>query len=113
MLFRSGLSSFHYRPFTLEGNFLAMEAVHEMLLQSHGGVIRLFPAVPTQWKNAAFERLRAEGGFEVTAERRDGRVVSWQIRATVAGTLRLADPSTGRIVEHVLGAGQSVTARTR
>ena len=30
----SGFSSFTYRPFTLEGNFLAMEAVHEMLLQS-------------------------------------------------------------------------------
>ena len=31
---KSGFSSMTYRPFTLEGNFLAMEAVHEMLLQS-------------------------------------------------------------------------------
>ena len=30
----SGFSSFTYRPFTLEGNFLAAQAVHEMLLQS-------------------------------------------------------------------------------
>ena len=30
----SGFSGFTYRPFTLEGNFLAMQAVHEMLLQS-------------------------------------------------------------------------------
>ncbi len=31
---KSGYSNFTYRPFTLEGNFLAMHAVHEMLLQS-------------------------------------------------------------------------------
>ena len=31
---RSGYSSFVYRPFTLEGNFLAAQAVQEMLLQS-------------------------------------------------------------------------------
>jgi alpha-L-fucosidase 2 len=30
----SGFSGFTYRPFTLEGNFLAAHAVHEMLLQS-------------------------------------------------------------------------------
>ena len=30
----SGFSDFTYRPFTLEGNFLAMQAIHEMLLQS-------------------------------------------------------------------------------
>ena len=31
---KSGFSSMTYRPFTLEGNFIAMQAVHEMLLQS-------------------------------------------------------------------------------
>ena len=31
---QSGLSNFTYRPFTLEGNFLAAQAVQEMLLQS-------------------------------------------------------------------------------
>lgn len=31
---------------TLEGNFAAGQAVHEMLLQSWGGKLRVFPAVP-------------------------------------------------------------------
>lgn len=36
-----GDSSFKYRPFTLEGNFVAMQAIHEMLLHAEAGVIRL------------------------------------------------------------------------
>ena len=48
----AGLSRFRYRPFTLEGNFLAMQAVHEMLLQSWGGRVRVFPAVPKTWAEA-------------------------------------------------------------
>ena len=79
----AGLSGFRYRPVTLEGNFLAMEAVHDMLLQSYGGVVRVFPAVPTSWKDASFRDLRAEGGFAVSAERKAGRIASVQIKASV------------------------------
>jgi alpha-L-fucosidase 2 len=89
---RLGLSSFHYRPFTLEGNFLAMEAVHEMLLQSQGGIVRVFPATSPTWADASFDRLRAEGGFIVSATRAGGRTTSVSITATVDGTLTLRDP---------------------
>jgi alpha-L-fucosidase 2 len=92
---RSGLSSFTYRPFTLEGNFLEMQALHEMLLQSWGGVLRVFPAVSAEWANVSFDRLRAEGGFIVSAVRADGRTARVEVRATVAGTLRLRDPFGG------------------
>ncbi len=92
---KSGLSKFHYRPFTLEGNFLAMEAVHEMLLQSWGGVVRVFPAVSERWPEVSFERLRAQGGFEVSARREGGSAVRVEVTATVTGTLRLADPFAG------------------
>ncbi len=89
---REGLSNLHYRPFTLEGNFLAMEAVHEMLLQSQGGVIRVFPATSAEWPDARFDRLRAEGGFMVSAERKGGKVVFLSVTATVDQTLRVRDP---------------------
>ncbi len=92
---REGLSSLHYRPFTLEGNFLAMEAVHAMLLQSQGGVIRLFPATSAEWPDVRFDRLRAEGGFIVSAERRGGRTVAVSVTATVDQTLRFRDPFDG------------------
>ncbi len=92
---KSGLSKFQYRPFTLEGNFLAMEAVHEMLLQSWGGVLRVFPAVSERWPELSFERLRAQGGFVVSARRGGGRTAEVSITATVDGVLRLQDPFAG------------------
>jgi len=95
----AGLSNFRYRPFTLEGNFLAMEAVHEMLLQSWGGVVRVFPATSDEWMNASFEDLAAQGGFRVSARRRDGRTVWVRVEATVPGTLRLRRPFGGGAVE--------------
>lgn len=89
---KSGLSNFTYRPFTLEGNFAAMQAVHEMLLQSWGGTVRVFPAMPAGWADAIFERLRAEGGYEVTATRSGGETTNVVITATQPGTLRLRNP---------------------
>jgi alpha-L-fucosidase 2 len=96
---RSGLSAFTYRPFTLEGNFLAMQAIHEMLIQSWGGALRVFPAVSAAWRDVSFDRLRAEGGFVVSAARAEGRTTRVEVRATAAGTLRLRDPFGGAAVQ--------------
>jgi len=93
---RLGYSDFAYRPFTLEGNFAAGQAVHEMLLQSWGDAVRVFPAAPARWVEASFEDLRAEGGWRVSARREGGRTVWLSIRAERDGQLRLRDPFAGR-----------------
>ncbi len=101
---RSGLSSFTYRPFTLEGNFLVAAAVHEMLLQSwsprpgagEAGALRLFPAVPARWREVAFEDLRAEGGHRVSARREAGVTTWFRVVAGLGRPLRLRDPFGGR-----------------
>jgi alpha-L-fucosidase 2 len=85
-------SNFHYRPFTLEGNFAAAAGLQEMLLQSYSGTIRLFPAVPTDWKDISFKTLRAEGAFLVSAERKDGLTRSITIISEKGGSCRLEDP---------------------
>ena len=91
----TGTTSWHHRPFTLEGNFAAAEAVHEMLLQSHGGTLRLFPATPTEWSDVGFENLRAEGGWLVSARRREGRLAWVRITApTSGGPLRVRKPES-------------------
>ena len=61
-------------------------------MQSWGGKLRTFPAVPAQWKDAAFESLRAEGGFIVSARRVAGKTVSVTITATVDQSLSLMNP---------------------
>jgi len=66
-----------------------------MLLQSWGGVVRVFPAVPGRWVRASFRDLRAEGGFRVNAQRDEGRTVEVRIEATRGGMLRLRDPFLG------------------
>jgi alpha-L-fucosidase 2 len=91
-----GLTSLKYRPFTLETNLHAAQAVHEMLLQSWGGRVRLFPAMPESWREAAFDDLRAEGAWRISARRQDGRTTWLRIKAESAGELRLADPFDGR-----------------
>ena len=101
---KSGFSSFTYRPFTLEGNFLAMEAVHEMLLQSwsaspgtgDAGVIRIFPAMPWRWHDAAFEDLRAEGGHRVSARRENNATTWFRIVAGRDGVVKVRDNLGGR-----------------
>jgi len=65
--------------------------VNEFLLQSVDNKIRLFPCWPAD-KDAAFTRLRAQGGFLVSAEQKDGDVVNVEIESTAGGTLRVLSP---------------------
>ncbi|MBI5692096.1 MAG: hypothetical protein HZC55_18605 [Verrucomicrobia bacterium] len=122
----SKISNYRGRAFTLEGNFAAAQAVHEMLLQSWGGRLRLFPSLPSNWREASFRELRAEGGFVVSADVRDGRMRRATVRATVDQDLRLVDPFAGRDHESSLPlvrangelrgrlrAGQTVELRER
>ncbi len=71
--------------------FAASMAVSELLLQSVGDVIRLFPAWPTD-KAARFRDLRAQGGFLVSAHIADARIGPVSITSTAGGTLRLLSP---------------------
>jgi alpha-L-fucosidase 2 len=102
----TGLSSFTYRPFTLEGNFTAMQAVHEMLLQSWGGLIMIAPAIPDAWKEIRFQNLVAEGGARVSA-RVDGgittalRIVAPDDAGAEPVIIRLADPFRGATAKWV------------
>lgn len=62
-----GYSKLKYRPFTLEGNFCALDALQEMLLYSENGMVCLCPAIPEEWENLSFT-LRAQGGVMVSAK---------------------------------------------
>jgi hypothetical protein len=65
----------------IETPLSAAQAVHEMLLQGWGGTLRVFPALPAGWKDVAFEDLRAEGAFLVSAVRRGGKTVLVKVQS--------------------------------
>ena len=69
---------------TLEAGTGAAAAVMEMLLQSWGEKIRLFPCMPEEWREASFETMRAEGAFLVSAAYADG-VTRWARIISKAG----------------------------
>lgn len=103
---RSGKSQFVYRPFTLEGNFAYAAGLQEMLLQSHTGIINVFPAVPAEWKDISFERLRAVGAFLVSAEKKGGKVTKLSVFSEKGGLLKIRHPQTGEIIERETKAGE-------
>ncbi|MEU5725949.1 glycoside hydrolase family 95-like protein [Micromonospora sp. NPDC047738] len=44
-----------------------------MLVQSSGGVVKVFPAVSGRWPDASIAGLRTQGAFLLDASRSDGR----------------------------------------
>lgn len=56
----------------------------DMLIQSWGNKIRIFPGVSKQWKESVFYHLRAEGGFMVSANRKNG-ATDWIEIESLAG----------------------------
>jgi hypothetical protein len=63
----------------------------DMLIQSWGDKIRIFPAVADEWPDAIFHNLRAEGGFEVSAKRENGKTV-WERIRNNAGESCIIEP---------------------
>ncbi|TWT80422.1 hypothetical protein CA13_18380 [Planctomycetes bacterium CA13] len=47
--------------------------IHDMLLQSWDGKLRVFPATPEKWADVAFHQFRTQGAFLVSAKRKDGK----------------------------------------
>lgn len=113
---QDGYSAMKYRPFTLEGNLLAMQAVQEMLLQSWSPtpgrrdteVIRIFPAMSWRWHDVSFTDLRAEGGHRVSARRENNATTWFRIVAGKNGLVRIRDNFGGRTPRWTGGSPEKV-----
>ena len=108
----------NYLPVMCEEAGGTAAVINMLLLQEIDGVIHVFPAVPDgedryagtkteyyhddrcvsakygPWKDISFEGMLAPGGFEVSAQMRDGRTVWIRIKCRVPGKVRLAVPES-------------------
>ena len=80
-----------YESPCIESTLAAATIIQDMLLQSWSdpakeepGPIRVFPALPSSWKDAEFRDLRAEGAFLVSAKRSGGKT-QWVRIKSLAG----------------------------
>lgn len=65
----------------IETPLAASQSVNDMLIQSWGDKIRVFPAVPDAWDNAVIHNMRAEGAFLVSAVRKEGETKYIRIKS--------------------------------
>jgi hypothetical protein len=68
----------------IETPLSAARSLQDMLLQSWGGKLRVFPGVSDKWQDVTFENLRGEGAFLVSASRRGGKT-QWVRIESLAG----------------------------
>jgi len=69
-----------------------VESINYLLLQSWGGVIRVFPAVPVRWRNVSFQNFRTEGAFLVSAELKNGVAGEVTIRSEAGKPCTVLNP---------------------
>jgi hypothetical protein len=81
--------------------------ISEFLLQSVDNTIRVFPCWPKD-KDARFTDLRAQGGFLVSAEQKDGKVTKLEITSTAGGKLRWLDPWSRKVLERKTQSGEKL-----
>lgn len=65
----------------IETPLFGAQSIHDMLIQSWGGTIRVFPAVADAWKDVVFHDLRTEGAFLVSAKRQNGKTAFVRIKS--------------------------------
>lgn len=81
----------------METPLSAAQSMHDMLLQSWGERIRVFPAVPDAWSDIAFHDLRAEGAFLVSAARSQGKTAFVRVKSLVGEPCQIQPNLNGKV----------------
>ena len=81
-------------PFQIEAGFGLTAGIAEMLLQSHVydqgvQVLSILPTLPSVWKTGCFKRLKARGGFEISASWEDGKLNELKVLSLLGNKCRI------------------------
>ena len=112
-----------WTPIQLNANMVFANDVQQMLMYSHGEVVKLFPALPSDWKYVKFDGMLAENGVVVSASLdADKGLFSVKLEAKNATPVKLMLPDSikklvktnlpekpvGKVVDCTVPAGKSV-----
>ncbi|WP_037315755.1 glycosyl hydrolase family 95 catalytic domain-containing protein [Amycolatopsis orientalis] len=81
----------------IETPLSAAQAIHDMLCQSWGDTIRIFPALPTTWRDVTLHDFLTQGAFQVSAVREDGVTKFVRVRSLAGEPLKLKPSIPGRL----------------
>ncbi|MCX6908120.1 MAG: hypothetical protein NTY01_08760, partial [Verrucomicrobia bacterium] len=85
----------------IECSIVLGRSLQDMLIQSWGDTIRVFPAVPKTWTNAVFHNLSAEGAFLVSAERANGKLAWVRLKSLAGEPCRVRPGFDGEVKANV------------
>ncbi|MEU5926261.1 glycoside hydrolase family 95-like protein [Streptomyces antimycoticus] len=99
----------------IETPLSAAQSLHDMVCQSWGEVIRIFPALPAAWRELVVHDFRTQGAFLLSAAREDGRT-RWVrlrseagapcvVRHSLDGPIEVRDARGRRLPYETVGAG--------
>jgi len=106
-----------FRHMSMESMSILATAMNEALLQSHDGILRIFPAFLAS-KNGRFT-LHAEGGFVVSSEIKSGKVQWISIKSLLGNPCKLQLPWREAVVQsslkknHQLVSGEITEIKTK
>ncbi len=72
-----------------ESPMATVTSMLEMLLQSKGEVIKVFPAIPDAWKEVSFENLRTVGAFLISAMKENNQISFISIKSLKGGQIQI------------------------
>ncbi|WP_217241723.1 Tat pathway signal sequence domain protein [Streptomyces sp. AC555_RSS877] len=81
----------------IETPLSASQSLHDMFCQSWGGVIRVFPAVPSAWADVTLHDFRTQGAFLVSAVRKAGATRFIRVKSLASEPLRLRHGLSGTL----------------
>ena len=93
-----------YESPCIEATLALANIIQDMLIQSwsdpaaeESGPIRIFPAVPSAWKDIEFHDLRTEGAFLVSAKRTAGKTEWVRIKSLAGEPCRVRPGIDGKV----------------
>jgi alpha-L-fucosidase 2 len=87
----------------IETPLSAAQSLHDMLCQSWGGVIRIFPALPDGWRETVLHDFRTQGAFLVSAVRSGGATRWVRVRSLAGEPCRVRHSIAGPVAVTGLG----------